>query len=193
MKTEYEAKFVNINITEIKQNLKKINATLVSPMRTMRRAIIDNDAMKKENAFLRVRDEGDKITLTYKRFDEDSITGAKEIEIVVDDFTSTIELLSVLGLNYRSLQESKRETWKFEDTEIVIDEWPWLKPYIEIEGKSENSVINTSKTLGLKWKDAIFGDVMSVYRLQYPNLKENDSVGNIKNVRFKDSLPDNFK
>lgn len=190
MKTEFEAKFTDIDFESIRRHLKKIGAKQIQKMRTMKRAIIDNPTMKQKNAFLRVRDEGDKITLTYKQFNDLSVDGAKEHEIVVSNFQSTIDLLRAAGLPHRSFQESKRETWRLDDTEIVLDQWPWLNPYIEIEGNSEASVRNLSEQLGFEWKDAIFGDVMSVYRIQYPHLTDKDTVGNILEVRFGDPLPE---
>ncbi len=190
MKTEFEAKFTDIDFESIRRHLKKIGAKQIQKMRTMKRAIIDNPTMKQKNAFLRVRDEGDKITLTYKQFNDLSVDGAKEHEIVVSNFQSTIDLLRAAGLPHRSFQESKRETWRLDDTEIVLDQWPWLNPYIEIEGNSEASVRSLSEQLGFEWKDAIFGDVMSVYRIQYPHLTDKDTVGNILEVRFGDPLPE---
>lgn len=190
MKTEFEAKFINVDLNFIRKQLKKIDAKQTQKMRTMRRAIIDNPAMKQKNAFLRVRDEGDKITLTYKQFNDLSVDGAKEYEIVVSDFQATIELLRSAGLPYRSFQESKRETWKFGDAEIVLDEWPWLNPYVEIEGNSEAHVREISEQLGFAWENAIFGDVMAAYRAQYPHLTDEDTVGNILEVKFGDPLPE---
>lgn len=136
-----------------------------------------------------MRDEGDKVTLTYKQFNKLSIDGARECEVNVSDFQSTINLLKLIGLPYRSFQESKRESWLLDGAEIVLDEWPWLNPYIEIEGDGEAHVRNISEILGFRWSDAIFGDIMSVYRIQYPSLKEDDLIGNIPEVRFGDPPP----
>lgn len=193
MKTEFEAKFANVDMSFIRKQLKKIGAKQTQKMRTMRRAIIDNSEMKQKNAFLRVRDEGNKITLTYKQFNDLSVDGAKEYEIVVSDFQATIELLKSAGLPYRSFQESKRETWKLGDAEIVLDEWPWLNPYVEIEGNSEAHVREISEQLGFDWENALFGDVMAAYRVQYPHLTEKDTVGNILEVKFGDPLPELLK
>ena len=189
MKTEFEVKFVNVELGIIRMQLKKNGAKLTQKMRTMRRAIIDNSDMKNKNAFLRVRDEGDKITLTYKQFDNLSVDGAKEYEIIVNDYQATIDLLKATGLPYRSLQESKRETWKFGDAEIVLDIWPWLNPYVEIEGKSEVHVREISEQLDFDWNEAVFGDVMAAYRIQYPHLTDEDTVGSIFEVKFGDPLP----
>ncbi len=192
MKTEFEAKFVNVNHDDIRNRLTSVGATLRHPMRLMRRAIIDNGRLREENAFLRVRDEGDKVTLTYKQFNELSIDGAQEREITVSDFSETIELLAAAGLPHRSIQESKRETWAFKNGEIMLDEWPWLNPYIEIEADSKESVKLLASLLGFDWSGAVFGDVMAAYRIQYPHLTNCDTL-NIPNVRFADPLPDLLK
>lgn len=193
MKNEIEAKFVNINIDDIRSRLTELGAILIQPMRDMQRVIIDTPELKKKDAFVRIRNEGDKTTITYKQFNSLSIDGVKEVEITVDDFDTAVTLFKEAGLAYGSLQESRRETWKLDEVEIVIDEWPWLNPYIEIEAPSEDLVISTSEKLGFNWDDAIFGDVMAAYRVQYPHLGLNDTVGNLPEVRFGDPLPDLLK
>lgn len=51
----------------------------------------------------------------------------------------------------------------------MIDEWPWLKPFIEIEGETEEVIKATAEKLGLSWSDAVFGDVMVAYQLRIPS------------------------
>ena len=193
MDTEVEIKFVKINHDEIRKKLININASLLSPMRLMRRVIIETAELKARNAFIRIRDEGDKTTITYKQFNELSVDGAKEIEIVVDDFLKAIDLFDRAGLKYKSFQESKRETWKLDDTEILLDLWPWLEPYIELEGPNEDRLKSVANKLNLNWEDGVFGDVMVAYQNQYPNLSKNDTVANLKSVKFSDPLPDFLK
>ena len=193
MKNEIEVKFVNINIDDIRLRLTELGAILIQPMRDMQRVTIDTPELKKKDAFVRIRNEGDKTTITYKQFNSLSIDGVKEVEITVDDFDTAVTLFKEAGLAYGSLQESRRETWKLDEVEIVIDEWPWLNPYIEIEAPSEDLVISTSEKLGFNWDDAIFGDVMAAYRVQYPHLGLNDTVGNLPEVRFSDPLPNLLK
>ena len=193
MNTEIEVKFVNINHDDIRDKLKMIGAKLEQPMRLMQRVTIDSSEMRSKNAFLRVRDQGDKITLTYKQFDELSINWAKEIEILVNNFDETIKLLAAAGLPHGSFQETKRETWKFGSTEIVLDVWPWLNPYIEIEGQSEHDVKSVASLLDLNWSEAVFGDVMEAYRVQYPHIGPDDTVGKVSEVKFGHPLPDFLK
>lgn len=193
MNTEYEAKFLNVDVDSVRDTLQSLGATLMKPMRLMRRVTIETDNLKKKNAFVRVRDEGDRVTATYKQFDSLSVDGAKEHEIIVSDFDETIALLAAAGLTHGSFQESKRETWRLDTVEIVIDEWPWLEPYVEVEAQSEAEVRQFSEKLGLSWDEAVFGDVMAAYRAQYPHLREQDTVANIPEVKFGDPLPELLK
>jgi len=158
------------------------------PLRLMRRVIIETDQLANRHAFVRVRHEGYRTTLTYKQFDEASLTGAKEIEVTVSDFDATVALLEQVDLVHKSFQESRRETWKLGDVEVVIDEWPHLNAYIEIEGGSEASVKKAAETLGFVWSDAIFGSVTEVYQHQYPNGQSRELV-NMSRISFDEPLP----
>lgn len=190
MKQEIEVKFVGVDIDDVRESLRTCGASIEQPMRLMRRAVIENEWLKNQNAFLRVRDEGDKVTGTYKQFDANDETVAHEIEIIVDSFDKTIELLTSLDLHPRSYQESKRETWSFGDCEVVIDIWPWLNPYIEIEGPSEKSIQTAAEELGFVWDKRLYGDVMAAYRAQYPHLRTTDTIATIPRVTFDMPLPD---
>jgi len=193
MNAEIEAKFLNIDHEALRRTLTEAGAVCEQPMRLMRRVTIETPELRAKTAFVRVRDEGHRVTMTYKQFDEMSINGAKEVEVIVSDFDKTIQLLSAAGLPYQSFQESKRETWRLNKAEIVLDEWPWLEPYIEIEAETEADVQETAKKLGLSWSDAVFGDVMAAYKAQYPHIVDGTTVGRIASVKFGDPLPDVFK
>lgn len=190
MKTEIEVKFVDIDLSDMRDRLKELGGVCEQPMRLMRRVAIDSDFMRTDkDAFLRVRDEGDKVTMTYKQFDDLSLHGAKEIEVTVSNFDDTVAILASAGLPSHTYQETKRETWRLGDVEIMLDEWPWLNPYIEIEADSEEAVRKTADDLGFDWDDAVFGDVMAAYRVQYPHLGLKDTVATIAEVKFGLPLP----
>lgn len=191
MKTEIEVKFRDIDIEEVRQKLRNLGAILEHPMRLMKRALVETEEMAAKNAFLRVRDEGDKVTVTSKQFNENSLTGAKERAIIVDNFDETIEILKECGLHYHTLQESKRETWKLGEVEVVIDEWPWINPYIEIEGESEEAVRAAANTLGYDWKMAVFGSVDVIYNAEYPDMTVRGVI-DIQEVHFDDPVPEKF-
>lgn len=191
IQTEIEVKFVRIDLDDMRERLTTAGATLEQPMRLMRRSL-SNTVHDDRWEFLRVRDEGNKVTLTFKKFDgsrELAVDSAQEIEIEVSDFQKTIDLLTATGLKFRSFQESKRETWRLGDVEIVLDVWPWLDPCMEIEGPTEARLKEVAEQLHLDWNQVVFGDIMAAYRAQYPHLELHQNVGDLPRVRFDDPLP----
>jgi adenylate cyclase class 2 len=193
MNTEIEVKFLNIEFDDIRTRLQAIGAQCEQPMRLMRRAIFATPGMDEQrNAFIRVRDEGHRTTVTYKQFDEISLTGAKEIEVQVSDFESMLAILAKTDMRQRAYQESRRETWQIGDVEVVLDEWPWLTPFIEIEGASEERVREVAGQLGFAWEDAVFGAVTQAYEVQYPNTRAADIIMTPE-IKFELPLPDILK
>ncbi len=192
MKTEIEVKFLNVDFAQLREKLQALGAVCEQPMRLMRRVIIEPPGLSAKDAFVRLRDEGDKVTLTYKQFhDHTAFSGVKEIEVTVSDFDATVALLAQAGLPHRSFQESRRETWRLDDVEVVLDEWPWLNPYIEIEGHNEQHVKNAAKQLGFDWNNAMFGSVTVAYQHQYPTSDASQLVS-IPRIAFGDPLPTIF-
>ncbi len=118
----------------------------------------------------RVRDEGNRITMSLKIVDGDKIENQKEICLTVDSFDQAELFLATLGCTKKSYQETKRELWVLDNTEITIDEWPFLSPLLEIEGKSEDAVRQVAEKLGLDFSQAVFGAVDIAYMRQYPHL-----------------------
>jgi len=158
----------------------------------MRRAIVHTPAMDERDAFLRVRDEGHRTTMTYKQFADDSVDGAKEYEVEVSDFETALKMLKAAGLPHDAYQETYRENWRLGDTEIMLDEWPWLNPFMEIEGASESELRNVAVQLGLSWKHAIFGGVANAYAVQYPNIGDagKREINKWRTIKFDDAPPE---
>jgi adenylate cyclase class 2 len=189
MKTEIEVKFLNVDFEQLRKKLTQEGAILEQPMRLMRRVIIEPPILADRRAFIRIRDEGDKVTLTYKQFDDHTaFSGVQEIEVTVSGFEETVDIFEKVGLTQKSFQESRRETWNLDSVEIVLDEWPWLNPYIEIEGSSEASVKEMATRLGFDWQNAVFGSVTAAYRVQYPD-GDADKLVTIPSVSFNKPLP----
>lgn len=157
----------------------------------MKRAIIDyvDERLQDDDSFIRVRDEGDKVTVTFKKFESLDFGGAKEYEVIVSDFDTTVKIFESAHLKVHSYQESRRETWNIDGVEVVIDQWPWLNPFIEIEGNSQEDVKRVAKKLDFPWGDAVFGDVLVVYRLEYPRTSKDWSLARIEQVKFNSDVP----
>ncbi|MDR3571322.1 MAG: hypothetical protein P4L81_03940, partial [Candidatus Pacebacteria bacterium] len=90
-----------------------------------------------------------------------------EISVTVDDFEKTVAIFEAIGCPRRGLQESRRELWNFRGVEVMIDEWPGLEPYVEIEGPTERAVVDASEALGFDYSQAVFGSAGKVYLLRY--------------------------
>lgn len=189
MQQEIEVKFLNVNHDDIRAKLRTLGAKLEEPMRLMRRAIIDypdRRLQSQQNGWVRVRDEGDKITLTYKESKEQVAGGAHEIELTISSFEQAVKLFEAIGLKVESFQESKRETWQLDNCEIVLDEWPWIKPDLEIEGPSEEAIEDVAEKLGFAWRDAVFGSTTVAYAAEFPGIQldKNETIGMIPEIRF---------
>lgn len=169
MQTEIEAKWLAIHAGDIRQKLEQAGAMLVSSERLMVRRIFDypDRRLEQVGGWVRVRDEGDKITLSYKQLNDRTVHGTKEISVVVDDFDATCSLLEAIGLRQTSIQETKRESWKLGSTEIEIDTWPWIPTFVEIEAASENELFRVAETLKLPRSQALHGSVEVAYQAVY--------------------------
>ncbi len=216
MNIEYEATFLDINKKEIRKRLKDLGAKLVKPeflqkrfnfippkiltkyswirvrdegdKITMSYKAIEGDKIENQKeiekySWIRVRDEGDKITMSYKAIEGDKIENQKEIELIVSDFDKAIDFLETIGCKKKAYQENKRELWNLDNVEICIDEWPFLEPFVEVEGKSEKEVKAVSEKLGFDYSNAWFCAVGLIYSKKYnipPEVIDNE----IKEITF---------
>lgn len=190
MQTEIEAKFARINHDAIRAKLKAAGGICEQPMRLLRRVIIDfpDAKLQEKSSYIRVRDEGHRTTVTLKQFVGDGIDGAREIEFEASDFDTPRQLFEAIGLKVWSEQESKRETWALDDCEVVLDEWPWVPPMMEIEGPTEEAVRAIAAKLDLDWKDAVFGDVTNAYLVEYDI--DRDKIAKNDLIKFDMPIPD---
>ncbi len=168
MYTEFEATFPNISKTSARTKLKKAGAKLVRSEFMQKRAVFNLPSGHEiKGGWLRVRDEGDKITMSLKIVDGDKIENQKEIQLKINSFNEGVELLEATGAKKKAYQESKRELWELNGVEITIDEWPFLESYVEIEGKSEEEVKEVANKLGLDYLKARFCSVDTLYSEKY--------------------------
>lgn len=165
---EYEATFINIDKDEIRQRLKDAGATLIKPENLMVRSVFELPSGHEiEGGWLRVRNENDKITMSLKVVNGDKIEDQKEICLKIDSFEEGLNFLESIGCELKAYQESKRELWILDEVEITIDEWPYLEPYVEVEGKSEEAVKNVSAKLNFNYGEALFCSVDTLYSNKY--------------------------
>ena len=167
---EFELTFLNINQQQIENKLQEIGAEKKGEFH-YRRTVFDfpGFTLDAQGAWLRLRDEGDKIILAYKRrlgirskTTEVSDDGMEEIEIEVEGFEKTREILLRLGLIEKFYQENKRIRWQKDDVTYDIDLWPKIEPYLEIEASSRDTLLKGVAVLGL---DPKIGRICSNFQI----------------------------
>lgn len=190
---ETEAKFLNINPDKIRGKLGSIGAKLLEPSISVRRVILETPEMRAKDAFVRVRDEGGRVTVVYKQHAKLELGGAVEESFPVDDsdFDEAVKAVrATLGNCSESYQETRRETWQLNKVVVTLDEWPWLNPFVEVEADTGEAVKTAAETMGFDWQEAVFGGINIVYQMQYPHLDEKATITKLPVVRFSDPLPE---
>jgi adenylate cyclase class 2 len=98
------------------------------------------------------------------------VDGVAETEIEVSDFEASWRILTAAGLVEVAYQENWRERWRCDGFEVTLDEWPWIPPFVEIEGSTATAVTEAAERLGLSWSRAVFGSVNEVYEHYFPSV-----------------------
>ena len=145
---EIELRAYDVDTEALRETLQSLGATALGT-KEMQRAVFDVQPVN-PNKWIRLRNEGDQTTLAIKERISDTVDGTGEVEMVVEDFDKALLFLASLG-NYtpRSIQETRRELYDFNGTEVSIDSWPRIKDLVEIEGASEEEVRAVAAQLGI--------------------------------------------
>jgi len=189
MDIEYEATFTNIDKNRIRKMLRTAGAKLLKPEFLQKRVAFNLPLGHEiEGGWLRIRDEGGAVTLSLKVVNGKRIQDQKELKITIDDFKKGDSLLKAIGCRKKSYQETKRELWKLDDVEISLDEWPFLEPFLEIEGNNKAAVRNICRKIGLDFKQAIFCSADSLYSRKY-KISEKIINNKIPKITFNSKNP----
>lgn len=161
MKTEYELRVLEIDHDKLVEKLESLGAEF--KFSAMQQRYVYDFIPKEENKWIRLRTDGTTTTLTIKDIQAKKIDGTKELEIVVDDFERTNEILETLGFKNKGFQQNKRTRYILDGVELDLDRWPLIPEYLEIEGKSEEEVYNCLEKLGISKEETVALDVASIY------------------------------
>ena len=166
---EFEIKFLEVDVPELEKKLTAIGAKKVGEYMYRRRHFDYSDLrLDKKHEWIRVRDEGDKITMAHKKRInpgqniKDAIIN--ECEVEVNDFDKACQIFFSIGLEEKNYQENKRIRYKKGDIEYDIDIWPKLPAYLEIEGKDIESVEIAGCELGFDIKDSVRYTAWHMYK-----------------------------
>lgn len=118
--------------------------------------------------WIRLRQTGDLTTITIKKIvnssGEYAIDAVRELEISVPSIKEGKEFLESLGYYSSSHQKKMRIAYDYDNTELVIDKWPKIPTYIEVEGENEEDIFNVVKKLGFSTSDMKVMNTDDVYK-----------------------------
>lgn len=167
MNTEFELKFL-ADHDAIRAKLVLLGADCIRKRCLMRRYVFSLQPIDGQERWIRVRDEGEYVTLTLKSFDASKrINSVEELELKISDFDTMTQMLQVMGYDASSYVENYREIWKLHDVLIMLDEWPWLDPFVEIEGKSQEVVFQLVERLEIPHHVLQYGPNRLLYEKKY--------------------------
>jgi len=189
IEVEYEGRILDINPEDIRQRAKAIGGKCKAPLTLYRRSVFK--LCDVERGFVRVRDEGNKTTMTAKIFKNKDFPEEYELDIK-DSFESGQAFLRALNLTEKAYHETIREKWFIprriggisQLCELTIDYIPGLPPYSEIECKSQTDLRRACKLLGVKYSDLLFGGYGNVF-VHYYGMAANDINNVIPRLTFK--------
>jgi adenylate cyclase class 2 len=183
MHTEFEVKIIDYSKEKVQAFLEEHWAQLIHSSFLMKRNNFEV-VPKTAGKWIRLRQEFGKCTLTYKsQHNATDPNMMKELEIFVDDFDITKELLEAAGLHSFVYEENYREKWlldyNWHKIEFCFDQWPGIDEYLEIESDNEETLKQLCKDLDLDYEHWVFGSAFSVYEYHGFDRQKLRAQGNI--------------
>ncbi|MAT99289.1 MAG: hypothetical protein CL608_19295 [Anaerolineaceae bacterium] len=162
---EVEVKFLVPDLAAFRERLLAAGAEPKKPRIFERNVRFDtaDERLYQELSLLRLRQDT-AVTLTYKGTPENlpqsEAKVREELEVQVSDFDTLAEIFKRLGFAPMQVYEKYRETFQWQDVEIVLDELPYGN-FIELEG-DEAGIKTAVSHLNLNWQDRIVDNYLGL-------------------------------
>ena len=147
MPVEYEYAFFDFNKKEIINKIKTMKGKHQGAY--LFRVQVFFHPLEKPGTYIRVRDEGHRITMTYK-YKEPDAKFEDEYEVNINDFDTAVQMLLGIGCKKKYYYEKIRDIWSVKNTEIVFDSNPGIDERMEVESKSKSELNEMLKEFNLK-------------------------------------------
>ena len=181
---EFEVTFLEIDVGAVEKKLLEIGAEKKGEYH-YKRALFDypDFRMNQKHSWLRLRTNGTETTLAYKerlgvQSGDGGVSdeGMKEIELNVDSYDKTHELLKAVGFVIKREEENKRIQYKKGDTTFDIDSWPQIPTYLEVESSSLEEARKVARLIGFNPEDGLIFSPKQAYQKYGYNLDDYSSI-----------------
>ncbi|MBN1494347.1 CYTH domain-containing protein [Candidatus Peregrinibacteria bacterium] len=181
---EIERKIFDIDTKAVSLKLLKMGAKILFKgiVRVKYFDTKKGDIRKKHN-LLRVRQLGEKRVEVCFKCNKRVKDGCKiydECEFFAYDFDRVSRFFEKLGYVCTCYYEKKRTEFNLKNIKIEMDEYPRIKPFIEIEASSVKKINDLINELGLEKNEASSETINEVLKRKYPKISLN-------NLTFKKS------
>jgi len=157
--TEIELKILNVSHRKLEKKLLSLGAKKVFEEK-LHMLFFDtfDKKLNINNEILRLRNEDNKITLTYKKLQKNKEAKVcKEVEIEVSDFEKTSEIFKSLGYKIFSVIDKIRIEYRIDDVKFDFDKYlgkyNYVPEFLEIEAKDIKTLYKYVSLLGFSKKD----------------------------------------
>ncbi|WP_420640603.1 class IV adenylate cyclase [Candidatus Leptofilum sp.] len=162
---EVEVKFFVPELAAFRERLLVAGAELTKPRVFERNVAFDtaDSQLYQSRSLLRLRQDT-AVTLTYKgtpdNLPQSEAKVREELEVQVSNFDTLAEILQRLGFAPMVVYEKYRETFAWQNVEIVLDELPYGN-FVELEGE-ESGIKTAVAHLNLNWQKRILGNYLGL-------------------------------
>jgi adenylate cyclase class 2 len=168
MTKEYEYRFLFNNASSHKLTSKTFRNELIRlgaiHVKPVLYKVYTYNCISNEKLYVRLRDEGFRITFTVKVKSTDiNNMFDDEYEVIINDMEIANNMLQLLGCSMKHKVEKLRETFDFSNAQIIFDYYPGLPPYFEIEAQNEEILNDYLKKFNLDKNDHVTYDIYTKY------------------------------
>ena len=181
---EVEVKILEIDPAAIEKSLLKLGAEKKFSGLVKVRYFDKNGEIKKKKDVLRVRqfgeeksDQLEKVEVCYKtnKHTENGYKVCDEYHLAGHNFDESVGFFEHLGFEITCSYEKKRTVFKYKNLEVVIDEYPQIPPFMEIEGADETAdegaIEKFISALGLEGKERSSKSIGVLLKEKYPHVQ----------------------
>ncbi len=174
---EIEIKILGIDPQEISQKLIDIGAHKEFSGLIKTKYYDKNHTIRDNGDLLRVREfEGSHTEVTYKtnKRTEDDYKIYDEFELASPEFDEACSFFEALGYSQSCYFEKRRTVFSLPEAEIVIDEYPQIAPFIEIEAPDPKIIEDLIEKLKLEENEKSNQTINGLLKEKYPDIQLNN-------------------